>query len=95
MFSYLVSGAYENLRSGFIELPHRTTLNKCTGFAFSGGGFNVEIIKRLCEDSDITNMKGHEKQVVLLFDERMIKCGLAKQKYELFPLRSRGNPDYR
>ena len=55
VFSHLVSVAYEHLRrSGFIELPHRTTLNKYTGFASSGSGFNVEIIQRLCEDSNIT-----------------------------------------
>ena len=81
MFSHLVSGAYEHLRrSGFIELPHRTTLNKYTGFASSGSGFNVEIIKRLCEDSDITNMKRHEKQVILLFEELKIKSGLVYSK---------------
>ena len=81
MFSHLVSGAYEHLRrSGFIKLPHRTILNKYTGFASSGGGFNVEIIKRLCEDSDITNMKRHEKQVILLFDEMKIKSGLVYRK---------------
>ena len=67
-------------RSGFIELPHRTTLNKCTGFASSGSGFNVKIIKRLCEDSDITSMKRHEKQVILLFDEMKIKSGLVYNK---------------
>ena len=81
MFSHLVSGAYEHLRrSGFIELPHRTTLNKYAGFASSGSGFNVEIIKRLCEDSDITNIKRHEKQVILLFDELKIKSGLVYSK---------------
>ena len=81
VFSHLVSGAYEHLRrSGFIELPHRTTLNKYTGFASSGSGFNVEIIKRLCEDSDITSMKRYEKRVILLFDEMKIKSGLVYSK---------------
>ena len=77
-----VSGAYEHLRrSGFIELPHRTTLNKYTWFASSGSGFNVEIIKRFCEYSDIANMKPHEKQVILLFEEMKIKSGLVYSKY--------------
>ena len=55
-------------------------MNKYTGFASSGSGFNVEIIKRLCEDSDITNMKRLEKQVILLFDEMNIKPGLVYSK---------------
>ena len=38
------------------------------------------MIKRLCEDSDITNMKGHEKQVILLFEEMKIKSGLVYSK---------------
>ena len=81
MFFHLVSGAYEHLRrSSFIELPHRTTLNKYTGFVSSGSGFNVEIFKKLCEDSNITNMKRHKKQVILLFDEMKIKSGLVYSK---------------
>ena len=40
----------------------------------------MEIIKRLCEDSDITNMKRHEKQVILLFDQMKIKSGLVYSK---------------
>ena len=40
----------------------------------------MEIIKRLCEDSDITNMKGHENQIILLFDEMKIKSGLVYSK---------------
>ena len=81
VLSYLVSVACEHLRRiGFTELPHRTTLNKYTGFASSGSDFNVEIIKRPCEDSDITNMKGHDKQLILLFDEMKIKSGLVYSK---------------
>ena len=81
VFSFLVSGAYEHLlRSGFIKPPHRTTLNKYTGFASNGSGFNVAIIKRLCEDSDFTNTKRHEKQVILLFDEIEIKSRLVYSK---------------
>ena len=79
--TYLFIGAYEQLRrSGFLELPHKTTLNKYTGFASSGTGFKVEIMKRFCEDNDISNSKEFEKQVILLFDEMKIKSGLVYSK---------------
>ena len=39
-------GAYEQIRqSGFLELPHRTTLNTYTGFTDICTGFNPDVIK--------------------------------------------------
>ena len=74
-------GAYEHLRhSGFIELPHRTTLNQYTGFTSSGTGFQPEIIERLCEDLNIKELHQQEKQSILMFDEMKIKSGLVYSK---------------
>lgn len=75
MFSFLA--AYEHLRqSGFIELPHRTTLNQYTGFASSGSGFIPEIIERMVHDIKIETLKEHERQVVIMFDEMKVKKDL-------------------
>lgn len=76
-----ILAAYEHLRdSGFIELPHRTTLNQYTSFTSSGTGFNPDIIKRFCEDLEIEKLKKYEKQTNLLFDEIKIKSGLVYSK---------------
>ena len=77
----IFAGEYGQLRgSGFLELPHKTTLNKYTGFASSGTGFKLEIVKRFCEDNKISNSKEFEKQVILLFDEMKTKTGLVYSK---------------
>ncbi|XP_047145625.1 uncharacterized protein LOC124818645 [Hydra vulgaris] len=75
---YLKSpAAYEHIRnSGFIELPHRTTLNQYTDFASSKSGFVPEIVSRLCLDLKIETLKDHERQTIIMFDEMKIKQNL-------------------
>jgi len=79
---YLKSpGAYEHLRrSGFIELPHRTTLNKYTGFTDIGTGFNPDILSRLRTDVKYDELKEYAKETILLFDEMKIKSSLVYSK---------------
>ena len=55
-------GAYEQIRrSGFLSLPHRTTLNKYTGFTTIGTEFNPDIIKRMYDDVKFIELKEFEK----------------------------------
>ena len=77
----LISGAYEQLRkSGFLELPHRTTLNQYTSFTSSGVWFNPDINKRLYDDLKVSTLQRYEKQTILLFDKIKIKSGLVYSK---------------
>ena len=70
-------GTYNLIRSsGFLQLPHQSTLSKYTGFASTGSSFNPDIIKRLIDESNITEAKEYEKNVMLLFDEMKVKAGL-------------------
>ena len=62
--------------SGFLQLPHKLTLSKYTGFASTGSSFNRDIIKKLIDESNITEAKEYEKNVMLLFDEMKVKAGL-------------------
>ena len=73
----MILGAYEQLRkSGFLELPHCTTLNQYTSFTLSRTGFNPDIIKPLYDDLKVSTLHKYEKQTILLFDEIKIKSGL-------------------
>ena len=66
--------AYEQIRcSGFLSLPHQTTLNKYTGFTTIGTGFSSDIIKRLRDDVSFEQLMACEKHLILLFDEMKIK----------------------
>ena len=70
-------GTYNQIRSsGFLQLPHQSALPKYTGFASTGSNFNPDIIKRLIDESNITDAKEYEKNVMLLFDEMKVKAGL-------------------
>ena len=77
----LLSGTYDHLRStGFLELPHRTTLNQYTNFTDIGTGFNPDVIKRLYDDFKIDSYDEDNKMCVLIFDEMKIKSGLVFSK---------------
>ena len=77
----LISGAYEQLRkSGFLLLPHRTTLNQYISFTSNGVGFNLDIIKWLYDDVKVSTIQRYEKQTILLFGEIKIKSGLVYSK---------------
>ena len=77
----MILGAYEKLRkSGFLELPHRATLNQYTSFTSGGAGFNPDIIKRLYNDLKVSTLQRYEKQTILLFDGIKIKSGLVYSK---------------
>ena len=74
-----ISGTYEHLRqTGFIQLPHRTTLNQYTNFTDIGTGFNPDVIKRLHDDFKLNDesVPPSHKICSLLFDEMKIKSGL-------------------
>ena len=49
------------------KLPHRTTLNKYTGFTAIGIGFNPDIIKHMYDDVKFTELKEFEKHIILYF----------------------------
>ena len=51
-------------------------MSKYTGFASIGSSFQPDIIKRLIDESNITEAKEHEKNIMLLFDEMKVKVGL-------------------
>ena len=81
MFVLIYVRAYEQIRrSGFLSLPHRTTLNKYTGFTTIGTGFNPDIIKHMYDEVKFTELKEFEKHIILLFDEMKIKSGLVYSK---------------
>ena len=69
-------GTYNLIRSsGFLQRPHQSALSKYTGFASTGSSFNPDIIKKLIDESNITEAKEYEKNV-MLFDEMKVKAGL-------------------
>ena len=74
---FFSTGTYEHIRSsGFLELPHRTTLNQYTGFTDVGTGFNPDVLMRFRDDVNYNSLHECDKNVALLFDEMKIKAGL-------------------
>ena len=66
-------GTYEHLRrGGFLELPHRTTLNKYTGFTEARTGFNPDVIKRFADEIKVGELAEHDRNISILFDEMRI-----------------------
>ena len=73
--------AYEFIkRSSFLKLPHKTTLLDYTLYTKPGSGFNPDVLERLYEEADVENLKPHQKNVSLLFDEMKIKADLVYNK---------------
>nr|XP_047125903.1 uncharacterized protein LOC101241084 isoform X2 [Hydra vulgaris] len=72
---------YKHLtKSEFMYLPCKNTLLKYINFTDPGCGFNADVISRLILNADIKNLKEHEKNVSLVFDEMKIKSGLVFSK---------------
>ena len=64
------------LSSSFLKLQHILTLSKYTSFTDIMTIFNADIIERLVAEIRLTEMKDHERNCTLLFDEMKIKSGL-------------------
>lgn len=69
--------AYDFVRkSCFLKLPHKSTLLDYSIYTSPQSGFNPDVIHRLYEEADIANLKDHQKNVSLLFDEMKIHSEL-------------------
>ncbi|XP_035662524.1 uncharacterized protein LOC118406544 [Branchiostoma floridae] len=78
---YQSPAAYDTIRnSGFLYLPHRTTLQQYSKFTNPTPGFNPDILKRLGEESNVVNEVEYKKNVCLIWDEMKIKSGLVYSK---------------
>ena len=78
----LPTGTYSHLRNtGFLQLPHRTTLNQYTNFTDIGTGYNVDVIKRLHEDFNLDKVDDKHRICSLLIDEMKIKSGLLYSRH--------------
>lgn len=72
---------YDHLRqSGFLKLPHKSTLQQYTSFTNIKATFNPDVINRFYADCDVANMKDFERNCSILFDEMKIKSGLVFSK---------------
>ena len=73
----MILGTYEHLRSsGFLHLPHKSTLQQYSNFTESTTGFNPDVIKFFFDEIKIDKLTENEKNIALLFDEMHIKSGL-------------------
>jgi hypothetical protein len=71
------SAAYKLIRqSGFMRLPHHSTLHSYTHFTDPTTGFNLNMLHRIVADYKIGDRAEFESNVCLLFDEMKIKAGL-------------------
>ncbi|KAJ8023362.1 Transposable element P transposase [Holothuria leucospilota] len=75
------SAAYDLLRdSGFLILPHPSTLYSYTHFTPPSSGLNVDLLRMFHKFWKIGSLQPHEKYVNLLFDEMKIKSDLVFSK---------------
>ena len=73
--------AYEFIKkSCFFKLPHKSTLLDYSIYATPQTGFNPETIQKLYEEADLDNIREHERNVSLLFDEMKIHTELIYSK---------------
>ena len=74
---FYILSTYEHLRrSGFLKLPHKSTLVKYTGFTNMLTGYIYDIVKKFIDDIKLSSLLEHEKIVSLLFDVMKIKARL-------------------
>ena len=66
--------------SGFLKLPSLSTLKSYMKFTTPCPGFNEDVIRFLIKETNIANLKDHQKNVVLVWDEMKIKSGLVSSK---------------
>ncbi|XP_071855159.1 uncharacterized protein [Apostichopus japonicus] len=75
------SSAYDILRdSGFLILPHPSTLHMYTHFTPPSSGLNVGLLQRFFDSLKLSSLEPHQKLVNLIFDEMKIKAGLVFSK---------------
>ena len=61
---FYILGRYEHLRSsGFLKLPHKSTLLKYTGFTNMSTGYNYDVIKKFIDDIKLSTLREYEKNV--------------------------------
>jgi hypothetical protein len=71
------ASAYNLMRSsGFLQLPHPSTLHRYTHFADPQIGFNSALLERVVMENNISGNAEESNNVCLLFDEMKIKSGL-------------------
>lgn len=72
------ASAYRVLRnSGFLQLPHISTLYRYTHFTDPQTGINADLLQRYITELKLLDRPLHERCVNLIFDEMKIKSGLA------------------
>ncbi|XP_030833255.1 uncharacterized protein LOC105444767 isoform X2 [Strongylocentrotus purpuratus] len=71
------AAAYNVLRdSGFLTLPHQTTLFQYTHFTDNPPGLNAQFFQRVCSDIKFSSLQQHEKNIMLSIDEIKVSEGL-------------------
>ena len=70
----------QNHHSGFLSLPHQTTLKEYTEFTTIETRFNPDIIKILRDNNSFEQLKACEKYLSLFFNDIKIKSGLVFSK---------------
>ncbi|XP_022110829.1 uncharacterized protein LOC110990245 [Acanthaster planci] len=71
------SSAYNLIRqTGFIRLPHPSTLHPYSLFANHTTDFNFDMLARVVKDYKLHARPEHEACISLLFDEMKVKAGL-------------------
>ena len=72
---FCILGMYEHLRSsGFLILPHKSTLLKYIDFTTMPTGYNYDVIKKFINDIDLSTLSEHNMS--LFFDEIKFKMWL-------------------
>ncbi|XP_038062325.1 uncharacterized protein LOC119732793 [Patiria miniata] len=72
------SAGYGLLRdSGFLKLPHPSTLHSYSHFASLTTGLYASMLARIYQDWHLETVPEFERNVSLLFDEMKVKAGLA------------------
>ena len=72
---------YEHLRSsGFLILPHKSTLLKYIDFTTMPTGYNYDVIKKFINDIDLSTLSEHNMS--LFFDEIKFKMWLVFSQFK-------------
>lgn len=78
---YTSPAAYEFIRnSGFLRLPHKTTVLDYSLYTKPETGFNPDTIRKLYEEAGVENLHENQRNVALLFDEMKIHSELVYSK---------------
>ena len=75
------SAAYRQLASsGFLCLPHKSTLSAHMKFTGAGPGVNPDVIDLIIKEMGISQMTEFQKKVALIWDEMKVKAGLVMDR---------------